>query len=209
MDKKRFVLITGGSGTIGGAIAAALREDHLVYTPGRDLAEVMDTICLSFRPDIFIACAGSRTAPYFNMVGSFGPAEAAISIMSQNHWGRVILFSGGGVGGDLPDVDDPDYCATKAAVAMWAECKGRQMERDGTGVTVNAISPGWVASKMTNFQGDTPDDAVRLVKWLISDEAKHVNGRLLSAKWDRIERLSKQMGVADFRLRRQDLCTSL
>lgn len=177
---KRVALVTGANGGIGSAIVDGLQEDFTVVGWTRESQEA----CV---PHVVVVAAGSRQRPLRdNWAHSVRVTERFLPLMRIIGWGRVILFAGGGVGGEKTDLEDPHYCASKAAVTIYAECLGRTAPK---GITVNVIAPGKIATKMTNYEGDTPKRLVQLVKWLCTDEASHVSGRLLSARWDDIESL--------------------
>jgi NAD(P)-dependent dehydrogenase (short-subunit alcohol dehydrogenase family) len=114
--------------------------------------------------------------------------------------GRAVTFSGGGATSPLPRYDA--YAASKAAVVRLTE----NVSVDG-GVAVNAVAPGFVATRMhdgtlaagedaagadyfkrTRAQlaggGFPAREAAELVCFLLSDDADGITGRLLSAQWD-------------------------
>jgi 3-oxoacyl-[acyl-carrier protein] reductase len=114
--------------------------------------------------------------------------------------GRAVTFSGGGATSPLARYDA--YAASKAAVVRLTENVAAATE-----VPVNAVAPGFVATRMhegtlkagaeaagadyyerTQAQltaGGFPAlEAAELVCFLLSDEADGISGRLLSAQWD-------------------------
>jgi NAD(P)-dependent dehydrogenase (short-subunit alcohol dehydrogenase family) len=113
--------------------------------------------------------------------------------------GRAVAFSGGGGTGPLPRFDA--YAASKAAVVRLVE----NLARDG--VEVNAVSPGFVATRMQDVTleagpeavgedyyertrrdlaegGTPPEKAAELVAFLLSEAAVGISGKLISAPWD-------------------------
>lgn len=114
--------------------------------------------------------------------------------------GRAVTFSGGGATGPLPRYDA--YAVSKAAVVRLTENVAV-----ATGVPVNCVAPGFVATRMhegtlaagagaagpayyerTQAQlasgGFPAEEAAQLVCFLLSGEAEGISGRLLSAQWD-------------------------
>ncbi|QSR28785.1 oxidoreductase [Nocardioides aromaticivorans] len=114
----------------------------------------------------------------FRVIQEFGPA------MAERGWGRIINISSiAGVRG----YPYPSYAATKAGLSNL----GRSLVKDfrRTGVTVNSICPGvvdtpmvidevrrQVAEKVPTGQIITPEEIGALATFLISDDARNING---------------------------------
>jgi 3-oxoacyl-[acyl-carrier protein] reductase len=130
-------------------------------------------------------------------------ALARTAPLLERHGGGAVTLSGGGATGPLVRYDA--YAASKAAVVRLTENVARDLAPRG--VRVNAIAPGFVATRMhqdtlaagpdaagasyfekTEQQlesgGADPQDAAELSAFLLSDAARGVTGRLLSAQWD-------------------------
>jgi NAD(P)-dependent dehydrogenase (short-subunit alcohol dehydrogenase family) len=113
--------------------------------------------------------------------------------------GRAVTFSGGGATGPLARYDA--YAASKAAVVRLTENVAEERS-----IEVNAIAPGFVVTRMHQdtlaagrdvvgpyFErtlgqlergGFPAAEAAELVCFLLSDRARGISGRLLSAQWD-------------------------
>jgi NAD(P)-dependent dehydrogenase (short-subunit alcohol dehydrogenase family) len=114
--------------------------------------------------------------------------------------GRAVTFSGGGASSPLPRYDA--YAASKAAVVRLTE----NVAAAG-GIEVNCVAPGFVSTRMHDqtlsagpdaagaryyertraelAEGGFPAaEAAELVCFLLSDQARGISGRLLSAQWD-------------------------
>lgn len=104
--------------------------------------------------------------------------------------GRVVLFTSGQNLGAMPD--EIPYAASKAALAgITASLAAALAPR---GITVNCVNPGptdtgWATPEIAGAElarlpfgrwGD-PDDAARLVSWLVSDDGRWVTGQVITS----------------------------
>lgn len=133
-----------------------------------------------------------------NVFGTFLAVRACLPALRRAD-GPVVAFSGGGAAG--PFVRYDAYAASKAATVRLVENLAAE------GVRINAIAPGFVATRMheatlaagperagadyyarTNRDlkdgGTPPEVAADLVAFLLSDDARGIAGRLISAPWD-------------------------
>ena len=83
-----------------------------------------------------------------NLSSSFHTTKAAISGMKQRGWGRVINLSS--VHGLVASVQKVAYIAAKHGLIGMT--KVTALEAAGTGVTCNAICPGWVKTPLVMAQ---------------------------------------------------------
>ena len=146
--------------------------------------------------------------------------------------GRILVFSGAGLGASARYVDHISaYSTAKAAascILVEALCAGAQKSQRR--ITINAIAPGAVFSGMTrqtlaaganagsllkdaqacarSRRGRRLELAADLVQQLLAPRAATITGRLLSARFDRSILLKKTATIAGddhyFRLRRID-----
>jgi NAD(P)-dependent dehydrogenase (short-subunit alcohol dehydrogenase family) len=142
-----------------------------------------------------------------NLLGAFVVARAgAARFLERGVPGSIVLFSGGGATGPFPHFTA--YACGKVGVVRLAETLAQEMA--DTGIRVNAVAPGFVATRMhqqTLEAGDAagadylertkrdlaaggvpPELAARAVAFLLSERAAGVTGRLLAAPWDDFER---------------------
>jgi NAD(P)-dependent dehydrogenase (short-subunit alcohol dehydrogenase family) len=117
--------------------------------------------------------------------------------------GAVVTLAGGGATSPQPRYDA--YATSKAAVARLSE--NLALELAGRGVRVNAVSPGFVATgihaatlhagpslagegyfasteRQLDAGGVPARRAAELTAFLLSEAARGITGRLLSAPWD-------------------------
>jgi 3-hydroxybutyrate dehydrogenase len=87
-----------------------------------------------------------------NATAPYRLTRALVPAMIAARWGRVVnIASNAGVSGYAYT---SAYCASKHAVVGWT--RGLAIDLARTGVTINAVCPGWVATKMV-------DDAVERI----------------------------------------------
>jgi 3-oxoacyl-[acyl-carrier protein] reductase len=104
--------------------------------------------------------------------------------------GRVVLFTSGQYHGAMPA--ELPYIASKAALrGLTPSLAVHLAPRD---ITVNCVDPGpndtgyaddeeraWLAARNPGGRWGTPEDAARLVAWLVSDEAAWVTGQTIAS----------------------------
>ncbi len=76
--------------------------------------------------------------------------RAALPGMRESGWGRIVLLAS--EDGVQPYVDELPYCAAKAAILSLA--KGLSKSYAGEGVLVNAVSPAFIETPMTDAMMD-------------------------------------------------------
>lgn len=167
-----------------------------------------------------------------NVLGAVFCSKLVIPYMKKQGHGKIVNLAGAGVGGSKVMPRISSYYTSKSAIAGFTETLATELE--GENIQVNAIAPGAVASdlnlkllemdkdvlgeglykmvKQLEIEGGTsPELTARLVVFLVSERANHINGRLLSTKWDSIEELEKsdEFTQNKYRLRRVDNRTIL
>lgn len=119
-----------------------------------------------------------------NLIGPFRIIQAFAPEMIERGWGRIINISSiAGVTG----YPYPSYAASKAGLSNLA--RSLVIDFWGTGVTVNSICPGVVDTpmviqeirdqvprKVPTEQIIDPDEIGGLASFLLSDDAKNING---------------------------------
>lgn len=133
-----------------------------------------------------------------NLKGTWLSVREAIPLLRKDASvadpSRVVIV--GSIGGIRPKSGSGFYSATKAAVHVLAGVFA--VELGPTGIIVNAVAPGTVATPMVQAlanrsagssykpSGDSPlgriaqpDDVVDVIQFFLSDAAKYVNGTVL------------------------------
>ena len=106
-----------------------------------------------------------------NLSAVFHGIHHALPVMKQRGWGRIISVSS--VHGHVASVNKSAYVAAKHGVLGLT--KTVALETAGTGVTCNAICPGWVLTPLVQKQ----IDALAAGKGIPEPQAK---AELLGAK---------------------------
>ena len=137
-----------------------------------------------------------------HVLGTYYGCRAAIPAMLERGRGRIVNMSG--VGGP----NDTSYDAAKTAIVNLTE--NLSVELAGTGITVNAISPGSIHTRMweevrdmareagdtelyekgvvvTSGGGASIERAAQLAVMLGSDDCGNLSGRLIRAALDTFE----------------------
>ncbi len=185
---KPVALVTGTAQGIGSAIADQLEADGLrVLRTDRDNMDVTDPSSVrsyveaSPPIDVLVNSAGGvlgqvhkpledvtdsewRDIIDVNLTGAFNCVRAVVPGMKARRWGRIVTISSG-AGRTVSLTGIQAYASAKAAQINFT----RQMahELGPSGVTVNAIAPGFVLSNPTTIaQWDSygPDGQKRLLE---------------------------------------------
>ena len=126
-----------------------------------------------------------------NLKGAFLCIRAAAKIMSKQRAGRIINISS--VVGEMGNAGQANYCASKAGLLGLTKSVARELARRN--VTVNAVTPGFITTDMTDTLTDKArealteqiplgrlgeaDDVANAVLFLASDQSSYITGQVL------------------------------
>lgn len=137
-----------------------------------------------------------------NLSGAFFMAQAALDHMIERGTGRIISVSS--VIGETGNIGQVNYAASKSGLfgltkslakeAIFHLGRADRPVGDGIGLTVNAVTPGFIATDMLStipervlerIRGQIPvgrlgrpDEIARVVRFLADDESAYVTGQI-------------------------------
>lgn len=123
-----------------------------------------------------------------NLSAVYRLSKACMRGMMKARWGRIITI--GSVVGSMGNAGQANYAATKAGVAGFSRALAKEL--GSRNVTVNTVSPGFIATDMTDVLSDEqkalmlsavpagrlgqPEEIASTVKFLASDGAAYITG---------------------------------
>ncbi|MFO0217570.1 MAG: acetoacetyl-CoA reductase [Burkholderiales bacterium] len=206
-------VIPGSEGPFVEAMRAAGFSDAQFAVMAGDVSdfkvaeEMVAQLIAQYGPvDILINCAGiTRDASFrkmsleqwrsvmsTNLDSVFNVTKQVIEGMVAQEWGRIISISS--VNGVKGAFGQTNYAAAKAGILGFTKSLALEVAKQG--VTVNAISPGFIDTPMTQAMPDAarsaviaaipiermgvPADIANAVAYLASNEASYVTGTNLA-----------------------------
>lgn len=127
-----------------------------------------------------------------NLSSCFNMSRVVIEAMREKKFGRIVNISS--MNGQLGQFGQANYSAAKAGIFGLTKALAR--EAAGRGITVNAVSPGYIATEMVRAVREDilkqivaqipvgrlgePEEIARAVLFLVADEASFITGETLS-----------------------------
>jgi 3-oxoacyl-[acyl-carrier protein] reductase len=137
-----------------------------------------------------------------NLSGSFYMAQPALEHMAERGTGRIIFVSS--VVGEMGNVGQANYAASKAGMLGLTKALAREaafilqrsgkLEDDSIGLTVNTVTPGYVATEMVEAMPEKaldrvkaqiplgrlcrPEEIARVVHFLAADASAYITGQV-------------------------------
>jgi 3-oxoacyl-[acyl-carrier protein] reductase len=137
-----------------------------------------------------------------NLSGAFFLAQAALAHMLERGTGRIVMVSS--IIGETGAIGQANYAASKAGLfgltktlareACFYKGRAGKLTEDGIGVTVNTVTPGFVATEMVEtipekvlnrIKGSIPmgrlakpEEIARVVHFLAADASGYITGQV-------------------------------
>ena len=125
-----------------------------------------------------------------NLKGIFNCTKAVTRNMFKQREGRIVNLTS--VVGEMGNAGQTNYAASKAGIIGFTKACAREMAPRG--ITVNAISPGFIKTDITDQLTEdlkkdyisripmnrfgTPEDIAGAVSFLVSDDATYITGEV-------------------------------
>ena len=139
-----------------------------------------------------------------NLSGAFFVAQAALEHMIERGTGRIVSVSS--VIGETGNIGQANYAASKSGLfgltkslareSLFMLNRAQRPVGDGMGLTVNGVTPGYIATDMMATIPDKvleriraqipvgrlgePEEVARLVAFLAADESAYITGQIWS-----------------------------
>ncbi|GJH43718.1 3-oxoacyl-ACP reductase FabG [Pasteurella canis] len=126
-----------------------------------------------------------------NLTSVYYLSKAMLRSMMKKRFGRIITI--GSVVGSMGNPGQTNYCAAKAGLIGFSKALAKEVA--SRGITVNVVSPGFIATDMTEVLTDEqkagilsqvpagrlgePKDIAKAVSFLASEDASYITGTTL------------------------------
>jgi 3-oxoacyl-[acyl-carrier protein] reductase len=167
---------------IEGAIAAFGKLDALVNNAGI----TRDTLLMRMSEEDWDAVLTT------NLKGAFLCSKAAIRPMIRQRGGTIVNLTS--VIGLVGNAGQANYAAAKAGLVGFTKSLAKEV--GSRGITVNAVAPGFIETRLTDVLSEeikeasikqiplgrfgTPEDVAGAVSFLVSPAARYITGHVLS-----------------------------
>lgn len=145
------------------------------------------------RDSLFMRMKESQWDEVFevNIKGIFNCTKSVVRSMVKNQYGKIISISS--VVGEMGNPGQTNYSSTKSAI--YGFTKSLAKELGSKNINVNAISPGFIETDITDVLPDSiktkymemiplakfglPEDVAKSVLFLASDDSSYITGEVL------------------------------
>lgn len=127
-----------------------------------------------------------------NLVGTFNITRNVIPYMIKAKEGRIVNVSS--VVGVSGNAGQTNYSASKAGIIGFTKSLAKEVA--SRNITVNAVAPGFIQTKMTDVLKEevkdeilkqiplkrfgTTDDVAKVVKFLVSEDSAYITGQVIN-----------------------------
>lgn len=127
-----------------------------------------------------------------NLKGTFTCTREAVKLMAKTKSGSIVNISS--VVGEMGNAGQANYCASKAGIVGFTKAVAREYAKRN--ITVNAVTPGFIETDMTEVLSQTvkedllkqipsgrfgkPEDIANAVYFLVSEMGSYVTGHVLA-----------------------------
>ena len=98
-----------------------------------------------------------------NLFGPWKLSQLCIPLMKRNNYGRIVNVSSGAGSLHYMGSGSPAYSVSKAALNAFSRILAADLH--GTGILVNSVDPGWVATDMGGRGGRPVEDGAKGIVW--------------------------------------------
>jgi NAD(P)-dependent dehydrogenase (short-subunit alcohol dehydrogenase family) len=98
-----------------------------------------------------------------NLFGPWKLSQVCIPLMKRNKYGRIVNVSSGAGSLHYMGSGSPAYSVSKAALNAFSRILAADLH--GTGILVNSVDPGWVATDMGGHGGRPVEEGAKGIVW--------------------------------------------